>query len=336
MLSLVGTTSTDRAAAVAWVYDLVQDIVLDRLHATVDRLPYSVREVVRYHLGWADAGSPGKLIRPALTVLSAAAVDAPVTAAADAAVAVELVHNSALLHDDVMDGALVRRHRETVWWRYGMPRAILAGDALLALAMDLLAPVPGAVSILSAAVRELVHGQCVDLTFEERERVGVEECLLVAGARTAALIRCACELGARTGDGRPDQVLALTRFGWHLGIAYQVTDDLLGIWGDPELTGRAPLSDLRSGKKTLPVVAALATAGPAAAELSELYGRPEPLDDGDLARVAELIDRAGGRDWARSQAAWHTRAALDALCAASPVASAGEGLAALARSVADR
>jgi geranylgeranyl diphosphate synthase, type I len=336
VLSLARAASTDRTASVAWVDDLVQDVVLDRLRAAVTRLPYPVREVVGYHLGWADAGMPGMLIRPALTVLSAAAVDAPIAAAADAAVAVELVHNSALLHDDVMDGALVRRHRDTVWWRYGMPHAILAGNALLALAMELLAPVPGAVSILSEAVRELIHGQCVDLTFGERDHVGVEECLLVAGARTAALIRCACELGARSGNGRPDQVRALTRFGWHLGIAYQLTDDLLGIWGDPEMTGRAPMADLRAGKKTLPVVAALAEGGPAAAELSELYGSPEPLDDGDLALVAELVDRAGGRGWARSEANRHTRAALAALDAAEPVAHARDALSALTLGVADR
>jgi geranylgeranyl diphosphate synthase, type I len=337
VLSPVGSGAGVRPAAVEWVYDLVQDVLVDRLRAAVDRLPYTVRDVVRYHLGWGQpGGSPGKLIRPAVTLLAAAAVGATVESATEAAVAVELVHDALLLHDDVMAGALLRRHRETVWWRYGMPKAILAGDALLALAMDLLAPHPGAVSILSAAVREMAHGQCVDLAFEEREEVSVEECLLVAGARTAALLRCAGELGARYGGGRPEQVRALTRYGWHLGIAYQLTDDLLDIWGDPRLTGRTGLSDLRTGRMSLPVVAALHAHGPDSTELGALYRRPEPLEDEDLIRVAGLIERAGGYAWARTEARRQGAAARAALAAAEPVADASDALAALAATVAER
>ncbi len=316
----------------AGAHDAVHEVVLPRLRAVVDELPFSVRDAVRYHLGWAEAGSPGKLVRPALTLLCAAAVGGAPESAVDAAVAVELVHNTLVLHDDVMNGALVRRHRETVWWRYGMPTAILAGDALLVLATGLLAGEPDAVSILSTAVREAVHGHGVEHSFEDREQVNVDECLLVASAGTAALLRCACELGARCGAGQPWQLMALARFGWHLGVAYQLTDDLLGIWGDPRLTGRAALADLRAGKKTLPVVTALRTCP----ELAELYGRPEPLDDDDVVRVAELIEHAGGRDWAREEARRQCRAALDALGAAVPVPDAGEALTSLALTIADR
>jgi len=300
VLSQLGDGFRVPPTELGWVFDLVQDVVVPRLRAAVDRLPNSVGDVVGYHFGWGDetgepSGSPGKLVRPALTLLSAAAVGGTVERACDAAVAVELVHNFALLHDDVMDGALTRRHRETVWWRYGMPKAILAGDALVALGIDLLAGAPESVSILCEAMQEMVHGQCLDITYEERDEVTVEECLSVAGAKTAALLRCACELGAVHGGGLPAQVLALKRFGWHLGIAFQLTDDLLGIWGDPQQTGRSALADLRAGKKTLPVVAALGNGSLAAAELADLYLRPEPLDDQDLSHVAALIERAGGR-----------------------------------------
>jgi geranylgeranyl diphosphate synthase type I len=158
----------------------------------------------------------------------------------------------------------------------------------------------------------------------------------VAGAKTAALLRCACELGAVYGGGRPTQVLALKRFGWHLGIAFQLTDDLLGIWGDPQVTGRAALADLRAGKKTLPVVAALAAPGPDSAKLADLYLRPEPLDDLDLCQVAALVEQAGGRTWARVAAEQQCRAALAALAAADPVDDASDALGALAVTLARR
>jgi geranylgeranyl diphosphate synthase type I len=335
VLTRVGAGRQPCPAELSQVSDLVHAIVVPRLHAAVDRLPAPVRDVAYYHLGWCPKtgepdGTPGKLIRPALTLLSAAAVGGTVEQAADAAVGIELVHNFALLHDDVMDGALVRRHRETVWWRYGMPKAILAGDALLTLGMELFAAMPGAVTIVCAALQELVHGHYRDISFEERDQVSVAECLAVAGAKTAALLRCACELGALQGGGRPAQVLALKQFGWHLGLAFQLTDDLLGIWGDPRETGRAALTDLRAGRKTLPVVAALVTGGPRSAELADLYLRPEPLDDLDLHRVAALIAQAGGRSWARTAAEQQCQAALAALAAADPDADASDALAALA------
>jgi geranylgeranyl diphosphate synthase type I len=326
------------AAEPEWVLDQVHDVMVPRLRAAVDRLPHSVRDVVAHHFGWAErpAGSPGKLVRPALSLLCSAAVGGTWGQARDAAVAVELVHNSALLHGDVMEGALVRRHRETAWWRYGMPRAILAGDALAVLGMELLAGRPAAASILGEALREMIHGQCQDIGLADRDTITVEECLSVAGVRTAALLRCACELGALQGGGRPAQVLALKRFGWHLGLAFQLTDDLLGIWGDPRATGRSARADLRAGKKTLPVVAALCAGGPSAAELASRYLRPEPLDDDDLIQVAALVEHAGGRRWARAEAHRQCRTALACLDAAQPVEDAYDALAALATALAGR
>jgi geranylgeranyl diphosphate synthase type I len=318
------------------VFEQVQGAVVPRLRATVDRLPASMRDVVGYHFGWCDElgrpanGRSGKLIRPALTLLSARAVGAGDDLAVDAAVAVELVHNFSMLHDDVMDGALTRRSRETVWWQFGMPVAILAGDALLPLAIELLAPVPGSVYTLCEAVRELVHGQSLDISFEQRDDVTPEECLAMSGGKTATLLRCACELGAVHGGGAPARVLALKTFGWHLGIAFQLVDDLLGIWGDPRLTGKPALADLRAGKKTAPVVAALAAGGPVSRRLAQLYLRPDPLDEHELATVAALVAEAGGRAWARSEAGRQIRAALACLRAASPEPEVQEALVDLA------
>src|SRR2546430_17669424 len=117
----------------------------------------------------------------------------------------------------------------------------------------------------------------------------------MSGGKTATLLRCACELGAVHGGGAPAQVLALKRFGWHLGVAFQLVDDLLGIWGDPEMTGKPTLADLRAGKKTVPVVAALAAGGGPSRPLAALDLPPDPLDEDDLETVAELAQQAGGR-----------------------------------------
>ena len=324
------------------VFERVRDTVVPRLRSAVDRLPASMRHVVGFHFGWCDElgrpanGRSGKLIRPALTLLSAQAVGATGDRAVDAAVAVELVHNFSLLHDDVMDGALTRRSRQTVWWQFGMPTAILAGDALLPLAIEVLAPETGSVYTLCEAVRELVYGQSLDISFEQRDDVTLEECLAMAGGKTATLLRCACELGAVHGGAAPTQVLALRSFGWHLGVAFQLVDDLLGIWGDPRMTGKPTLADLRAGKKTAPVVAALAGGGERSRRLAELYLRPDPPGEQELATIAALVEEAGGRAWAWSEADRQVTAGLAALGAADPHPTVRQALVDLAGLVTQR
>jgi geranylgeranyl diphosphate synthase, type I len=329
-----------RPVGLGSVFERVQEVMAPRLRWAVDRLPAWIRDVVGYHFGWFDEsgrpanGSPGKLLRPALTVLSAEAVGATADRAVDAAVAVELMHNFSLLHDDVMDADPTRRHRPTVWSLFGVPTAILAGDALLALAVEVLAEAPegppGSVSTLCAALRELIDGQCRDVSFERRGDVTIDDWLAMAGGKTAALLRCACELGASHGGGTKTQVASLAQFGWHLGVAFQVVDDLLGIWGDPSATGKPTLSDLRARKKTLPVVAALAGTGVWSKRLAEMYLRPDPLDEQDLAAVAALIELAGGRNWAHTDAERRLRLALGYLTEAHPVRDAYDALVAVA------
>jgi geranylgeranyl diphosphate synthase type I len=312
----------DRPGGVARVLEQVRDEVLPRLRMAVDRLPASMSTVAGYHFGWYDeqgrpaGGSVGKLVRPTLTLLCAQGVGAPAASAIDAAVAVELVHNFSLLHDDVMDGDATRRHRRTVWSVFGVPAAILAGDALLVLAIQTLVTRPDSVAALCAAMQMLVDGQSSDISFEERTDVTVEECLAMAGGKTAVLLRCACELGALHGGGTLAQAVALARFGWHVGIAFQLIDDLLGIWGDPKVTGKPVCADLRAGKKSLPVVAALTAGGVPSQRLADLYLRPDPLTEAELVTVAELVDEAGGREWAELRARHHIDTALAGLAAA--------------------
>ena len=224
-----------------------------------------------------------------------------------AAAAVEFVHNFSLLHDDIMDGDTERRHRPTAWTVFGVGAAILAGDALLCLAQDILLADPApqgvwAARCLSAAVHRLIAGQGADLAFERRDNVTLDECLQMAGDKTAALMACACSIGA-IGVGAPAELaMGLAGFGAHAGLAFQLTDDLLGIWGAPEVTGKPVRADLRARKKSLPVVAALTGGTQAGQELAELLARPDALSEEDLRHAAELVEQAGGRAWAESEA----------------------------------
>jgi geranylgeranyl diphosphate synthase type I len=310
--------------------ETARDYVGPALEAAVDRLSPDVRAVAGYHLGLADvrttgtagatrtSGGAGKALRPALALLSARAVGADPDSAVPAAVAVELVHNFSLLHDDIMDGDTERRHRPTAWTVFGIGQAILAGDALLALAQDLLLEGPPQHGIwasrcLSAAVQRLIAGQGADLAFERRDDVTVAECLDMAGDKTAALMACACSIGAVYVGGPAGVAKSLAAFGAYAGLAFQLTDDLLGIWGAPEITGKPVWSDLRARKKSLPVVAALTSGTDAGRELGLLLAAPEPLTDDDLLRAADLVAAAGGRKWAEAEADTALAAAMNYL-----------------------
>ena len=253
----------------------------------VARLTPSIRDVVSYHLGWTDAdGNPtavkgGKGIRAALATLSAEASWADASVGAPGGVAVELVHNFSLLHDDLMDGDVERRHRPTAWSLWGPSVALLAGDALSTLATDVLLrnpnpAAPAATLALSEATAEMIAGQADDLAFEARRSVSVEECMGMSTAKTGALLGCAASIGAILAGAPLATVRALRDFGRHLGVAFQATDDLLGIWGDPATTGKPIGNDIRQRKKSMPIVAALAAGDDEAKELDALLFDARP------------------------------------------------------------
>ena len=318
-----GRDSSDHAPAVLGV---VRDLVDAPLRDAVGRLAPGVRQVAAYHLGWVDAdGKPlraggGKAVRPALAVLSAQACGAEPHVGVPGALAVELVHNFSLLHDDVMDRDEERRHRPTAWTVFGSSVAILAGDALLALAFQVLADVgtersQAAERSLADATQRLIVGQVEDLDFEQRIDVGVEECLAMAAGKTAALMSCAASIGAQLAGASDRVVSALSTFGHQLGLAFQLVDDLLGIWGAPSTTGKPVGADLRARKKSLPVVAAMAGSA-RGRQLQQLYESGElhaTCDDAVVARAAELVEAAGGRTWASDEAARRLRLAGEAL-----------------------
>ena len=234
------------------------------------------------------------------------------------------MHNFSLLHDDLMDGDEQRRHRDTVWKVHGPAQAILVGDALFALANEVLLEL-GTVEAgratrrLTTATRNLIDGQAQDISYEHRERVTVEECLEMEGNKTGALLACACSIGAVLGGADDRTADTLEEYGYHLGLAFQAVDDLLGIWGDPESTGKQTWSDLRQRKKSLPVVAALAAGGPASERLGELLAADakssdfENFSEEEFAARAALIEEAGGRDWTAQEARRQHAIAIEAL-----------------------
>ncbi|MER6732500.1 family 2 encapsulin nanocompartment cargo protein polyprenyl transferase [Streptomyces puniciscabiei] len=327
-------------------------VVDPELRAALESLPAPMRRIALYHFGWQHAdgtpanGKTGKAIRPALVLAAAAALGGPAarTAAVRAAVAVELVHNFTLLHDDVMDRDTSRRHRPTAWTVFGDADAILAGDALQALALRLLAEDPHpaarpAAARLADCVVELCAGQHTDTDMERRgpDEVTLDEVLAMAEAKTGALLGCACALGALYAGAGPDDVAALDGFGRQAGLAFQLIDDVIGIWGDPRHTGKPAGADLAARKKSLPVVAALSSGTEAAAELAELYGKPYIAGDADgIALTAQAVERAGGRDWAQAEAADRMARAVQELSRAVPVPEAAGGLLALAEFVTRR
>jgi geranylgeranyl diphosphate synthase type I len=288
--------------------------------------------IATYHLGWTDAagypsGAPGgKGVRPALAVLSAEAAWAAAEVGVAGGVAVELVHNYSLIHDDIIDEDTERHHRPTVWSVFGIGAAIIAGDALENLAHQVLLEAhptsgPAASAALAEATAEMIAGQADDIAFEKRRNVGVDECTAMSAAKTGALLGAAASVGAILAGAPPATVGSLRDYGRHLGLAFQAVDDLLGIWGDPARTGKPAGNDLRQRKKSLPVVSALAAGGEEADELRALLlGDPAvpvetlpPLDVAQIERAAFLVDACGGREWTAVRAKAHLDSALGAL-----------------------
>jgi geranylgeranyl diphosphate synthase, type I len=311
------------------------------LRAAVARLDPLCGLAASYHFGWCDEqGRPtthkaGKAVRPALAMLAAAAAGATTETAVPGAVAVELVHNFSLLHDDLLDGDRERRHRPTVWAIWDAATAILAGDAMLALAHEVLleSPSPGAgpaAWMLAAATRELTRGQAYDLAFERRHDVTLAECFEMADAKTGSLLAASAGVGALLAGAPAATVDALTTFGRQCGLAFQLVDDVLGIWGDPAVTGKPVHSDLRSRKKSFPVTWAFEQAP------TEVSWWLTGADDPPLERIADTLEGLGAREWTLAEAGRRMTLAEQALSDVDIERQARADLVELARYVVDR
>ncbi|WP_432279065.1 geranylgeranyl diphosphate synthase IdsB [Nocardia brasiliensis] len=314
------------------------------LREAVDWLPVPLRHLAGYHFGWWDVTGTavrapgGKSLRSALAICAAVACGSPPSAAVHAGAALELLHNFTLVHDDVMDADVTRHGRATVGHIWGASSAVLLGDALHAMAIRVLATgLPALVAVdavarLETAAAEMCHGQYEDCVFETREQVGVDDYLRMAAGKTGTLMGCACALGALCGGGDAETVAAMDEFGRELGLAFQIVDDMIGIWGDPGVSGKPAGNDLACRKRSMPVVAALGSGTDSVAELSNLYLSNAPMTLADVARATALIETAGGKAMAQRYADERLTAAIATL----PSWSAAGELIALAQLVTHR
>ena len=312
--------------------ELIADTEGEIVRLVRDRDPstHGLYEMVRYHLALDGSGaSGGKRMRPLLGLLAYASIAGDHRRALPGAAAVELGHNFSLVHDDIEDGDRERRHRATLWTLHGVPQAINTGDTLFSLSRialhrlsDLGFPdrtVLRLMRLYDETCLALCEGQYLDIaTSAADELMSVEAYVDMIGRKTAALIAASVEAGALLATDDEDVIARYRGFGWALGLAFQVNDDLLGIWGAEQTTGKAA-SDVAHRKKTLPVIYAAEHAGPEDRErLLALYALPEP-NAAEVAEIVAILERVGAREYTRDQARRYRDEALAELDAAGVV-----------------
>ncbi len=291
-------------------------------------------EMLTYHLGWTGEGAgpeaAGKRIRPLMVLLTTASCGADWQSALPAAAAVELVHNFSLVHDDIEDNSDMRRGRTTVWKKWGLAQGINAGDGLFVLSnlalSDLAAAYPAPIVLRASAILhqtclDLTRGQFLDISYEDRADLTVDEYWPMINGKTAALIAACCHIGALLGGADEARQEAYRAFGHYLGAAFQIQDDILGIWGDEALTGKSAASDLVAGKKSLPVLFGLEKNG----EFAKCWRRG-PIRAEEVREMAALLETESARRSAQEAARRMTDLALEHLRAANPQGEAGEAL----------
>jgi geranylgeranyl diphosphate synthase type I len=260
-----------------------------------------------------------------------------------AAAAIELLHNFSLIHDDIEDGDETRRHRPTLWKVWGVPQAVNVGDGMFALAYAAMQRLTlrgaaaettlKALGLFTQTCLALTEGQHLDMNFERRLDVSVDEYIRMIEGKTAALVGASVAIGALIGGASPEQITALQNFGQSIGLAFQIQDDILGIWGDPEVTGKAVGNDLQRRKQSLPILYALShprVGEQFGALLAADYERPP------LARALTLLDQAQAREFAEAQMRRQHDAGVTALAVALGERAADSALFALAEGLLQR
>lgn len=321
-------------------------LVEPAMRAAVDTLDPNLATPATYHLGWTDEhgqatpGSAGKGVRGALAVLGTEAVRAPANECIAGAVAIELIHNFSLIHDDIMDGDRTRRHRRTVWDVFGVGDAIIVGDALHVLAFHVLAAdltnerALRALGRLTNATAAMIAGQAQDVALDRAPTATLAECLAMEANKTGALLAQSIAIGAELGGGDPDQTNALEQYGMAIGRAFQAIDDVLGIWGDPATTGKPAGNDLRERKKSVPIAIALDQGGELRDIVLAAY-QTEP-DEEKIATLSRVLADAGIRSRVEAVAQTELQTAIDALESADLAATACDELRELATFIVTR
>jgi len=332
-------TTLDIPELIGAVEDEILRLVVDR-----DPSTHGMYEMVRYHLGLDGSGSSGKRLRPLLGLLAFASITGTWERALPGAAAVELGHNFSLIHDDIEDGDRERRHRATLWAVHGIPQAINTGDAVFVLSRIALhrltalgfpdATVLRLMRLFDETCLALCEGQYIDIwTSEHDTEMTVDLYYDMIGRKTAALISASIEAGAVLATDDEAVITRYRQFGWALGLAFQLNDDLLGIWGREQATGKEP-SDLAKHKKTLPVIYALEHAAEEdRARLLAFYADPDPGPD-EITEAMRIVDRTGAQDYTRTEARrWRDEAIAELDAAGVVLPDAREKLAQIMRSV---
>ncbi|MFZ1686239.1 MAG: polyprenyl synthetase family protein [Flavobacteriales bacterium] len=280
-------------------------------------------------------GLPAKRVRPALVLMGCELFDGKPADALDEALGIELFHNFTLMHDDIMDAAPLRRGQPTVHAKWNMNTGILSGDAMLVKAYQLMGKHAGVLDLFSRYALMVCEGQQRDMEFEQRDDVSVAEYLEMIRLKTAVLLSCALQVGAAVAGASATDRERVGSFGEHLGLAFQLRDDLLDTFGDPVKTGKQQGGDLRAGKKTFLLIRGLERAA------QERWGalREEllkPVEKRDVARMRDAIERLGVRAEAEAEVLKHDRAAMDALSAIAVPDERKQPLRALATKLLER
>jgi geranylgeranyl diphosphate synthase type I len=303
--------------------------------------------MISYHLGWVDEDfSPseqgtGKRLRPLLCLLSCEANGGDWGQAVPAAAAIELIHNFSLIHDDIEDNSLQRRHRPTLWSLWGQAQAINVGDGLFAisrLALQRLGDrdvcpdkIVRAFHLIDETCLGLTEGQYLDLAFEEKDSVTVDMYMEMIGKKTAALMGCATEMGALLATDDVSIIEKFGSFGYQLGLVFQIVDDMLGIWGVGEATGKGVGEDIVNRKKSLPVVYAMQRSE----GLREIYRQVQMEPEQQLA-VMEGLEAVSARDYSLCMATQHLESAMATLEGTGIENAAQDRLKEIARFLLDR
>ncbi len=289
----------------------------------------SVYDLLRYYMGWADeSGAPveamtGKAVRPTLCLFGCEAVGGSATHAIPAAVALELIHNFSLVHDDIQDEDETRHNRKTIWVVWGKQKALFAGNVMRVVADTSLQRLIdrglgpdraiAATALLTESYLRMIEGQYLDLSFEGRQDIGMDDYLRMISRKTGALIRCSLNLGAVVGTDDACTIAAFRECGRALGYVFQIRDDVLGVWGDEEVTGKPVGADIRRKKNSYPVVYAMEASDEDDRQtISTLYQEAE-LNDADVSMVLEIMERVGVRERAQDEAGEWADAAMRAI-----------------------
>lgn len=280
-----------------------------------------LKHMLAYHMGWAvddpNSSVHGKRLRPLLALLCAGALKEDVESIMPGAISLEFLHNFTLIHDDIEDSSPFRHGRLTIWKKWGIPQAINAGDALLSIAqlsmLSLRDTLDDSAAVLASerlnqVFLKLTRGQYLDLSFEETDEITLEEYFEMIDGKTAALIALAASLSAVVAGKSKEVTCLLSDFGQSLGMAFQIRDDILGIWGDAEVTGKSASSDILAHKKSLPIIFGLEHSP----SFRALWVK-ESQSEEDVTQMAELLQTCGALDYARSQAEIYTKKAFKAL-----------------------